>query len=254
MKPRQIQLFICAVQFLTRLPTPRLAGFEPDWTARSARYFPLVGQLVGAISAAAYLGAALVWPPWIAALLAVAAGVVVTGGFHEDGLADAVDGLGGGHDRARRLAIMKDSRIGTYGVLALGLTVALKVAALASLPPGVAPLALVAGHGAARAAAVAAMRAQPYAGDPDAAKWLPAPAGPTPADLALALLFAAWPLLLLAPVAASLSLVLGAVLALALALAARRLVGGQTGDILGGVEQLFETGFLLGLAVRVVQP
>lgn len=245
---RQLILLVVAFQFLTRLPIPRLRSFDPAWISRSARYFPLVGEVVGAISAVVFLGASALWTPAVAALLAVAAGVLVTGGFHEDGLADTADGLGGGQDPARRLEIMKDSRVGTFGVLALGLTLALKVAALASLGPMAGALALLAAHGAARGASVLAMRLSPYVGDPQGAKWKPAPTGLGVGEVLTALVLAAWPLVLLSPAAAGAGVLLGGVLALAPALAARRLIGGQTGDVLGAVEQAFELGFLLGVA------
>jgi len=248
---RQVLLLVCAVQFLTRLPTPRLAGFETDWISRAARYFPLVGQIVGATCAAVFLGAGQVWPPALAALLAVAAGVLVTGGFHEDGLADTADGLGGGSDAARRLEIMKDSRVGTYGVLALGLVLAVKVAALAQLSPWAGALALVAAHGGARAAAVVVMRLVPYVGHLEASKWKPAPANLSAGEVALALALGAWPMLLSAPTVALAGLGAGVLAAAVPALAARRLIGGYTGDVLGAVEQLFEAGFLLG-AVAVL--
>jgi adenosylcobinamide-GDP ribazoletransferase len=245
---RQLELLVCALQFLTRLPGPRLARFEADWITRSTRYFPLVGQGVGALSACVLLAAGRVWPGWIAALLAVAASVLVTGALHEDGLADAADGLGGGRGAAQRLAIMKDSGIGTYGALALGLSVAVRVACLAALPPLAGALSLVAAHGAARAAAVVVMRALPYAGDPALAKVATAPAGPTRVEVLIALALASWPLLLLTPGQALAGGLIGGGLALALALVARRLIGGQTGDVLGAVEQVCEAGFLLGCA------
>ncbi len=177
---RQGQLLVCAAQFLTRLPTPRLGAFEPDWIARSARYFPLVGQLVGLLSAAVWLAAGRFWPGLPAAVLAVAAGVLATGGFHEDGLADTADGLGDGQDRERRLAIMKDSRIGGYGALALGLMLTLRIGLLAGLSPWSGALALVVAHGGARAAAVMVMAALPYAGDPDGRQGQAGPSGRTP--------------------------------------------------------------------------
>jgi adenosylcobinamide-GDP ribazoletransferase len=245
---RQFTLLLVAIQFLTRLPTPALRGFETAWISRSARYFPLVGELVGAICAAVFLGASLVWPPWVAALLAVAAGVLITGGFHEDGLADTADGLGGGQDPARRLEIMKDSRVGTYGVLALGLTLALKVSALAGLAPVLGAATLLAAHGAARGASVLAMRLLPYVGDMASAKWKPAPTGLGWGEAAVAMALAAWPLAFLPPGHAVLGLAMGGLLALCPALAARRLVGGQTGDVLGAIEQVFELGFVLGVA------
>ncbi|HEY3696712.1 adenosylcobinamide-GDP ribazoletransferase [Phenylobacterium sp.] len=245
---RQLQLVACAVQFLTRVPMPAQAGFEPGWITRSARYFPLVGQGVGAISAAAWLAGLQVWPPALAALVAVGLGILVTGAFHEDGLADTADGLGGGRTPERRLEIMKDSRVGTYGVLALGLVVALRVAALTSLSPGFGAVALVAGHGAARATAVMAMRATPYAGDRDAAKWTPSPAPPGFADFAVAGLIAVWPFAFMPPAATVAGLGPALVAAWLTMLLARRLVGGHTGDVLGAVEQVFEATFLVGLA------
>lgn len=248
---RQLVLLAVAFQFLTRLPIPRLREFDAAWISRSARYFPLVGEVVGAVCALVFLGASQLWSSAVAALLAVTAGVLVTGGFHEDGLADTADGLGGGQHPARRMEIMKDSRVGTFGVLALGLTLALKVAALAGLGPMIGALALLAAHGAARGASVLAMRLLPYVGDHAGGKWKPAPTGLGVGEVLTALLLAAWPLALLTPAAAAAGVSLGAILALAPALAARRLIGGQTGDVLGAIEQMFELGFLLGVAAII---
>ena len=89
---REPALLICAVQFLTRLPTPTLAGFAPEWITRSAKYFPLVGQGVGALSGVAFWLASRSWPPLLSAAISKAVGILITGAFHEDGLADTVDG------------------------------------------------------------------------------------------------------------------------------------------------------------------
>lgn len=245
---RQIKLFLCAVQFLTRIPVPRLADFEDSWITRSTRYFPLVGQIVGALCAAVLLLAGELWQGFVPLLLALVAGVLITGAFHEDGLADTADGLGGGRDAAHRLAIMKDSRIGTFGALALLLMLALKLGALALFTPGVAALLLLASHGAGRTAAVVVMAALPYAGDPAGSKIKPVPDGVRGGEVVIALLLGAWPLLLV-PAPLVLGGVLGGVLlALLMAFAARKLINGYTGDVLGAVEQLFELGFLLGAA------
>ena len=252
---QEARLFVCAVQFLTRIPTPQLPGFQPEWIRQSARYYPLVGHVVGAAAALVLYGAAQVWSPWIAALLAVAAGVVLTGGFHEDGLADTADGLGGGLTRERRLELMKDSRLGSYGALALGLTLALRVAALAMLAqnsPLLAAVAMLAAHGLGRAAAVAAMTVMPYGGDPGMAKE-GRPDRASWGGLSVAILIALWPLAVLPPVAGAGGLALGMLVGAIPAWLAWRLIGGRTGDVLGAVEQAFEVGFLLavaGLAVR----
>jgi len=244
---RQIKLFLCAVQFLTRVPTPSFADFQPDWITRAARYYPLVGVLVGAICAGVLLAAGQLWSGALPALLAIAAGVLITGGFHEDGLADTADGLGGGQTPARRLEIMKDSRVGTYGVLALVLVLAIKVAALTTLPLATAALALVAAHGAGRVAAVVVMVLERHVSDRADAKYKPAPEGVKPIELLVAALLGLWPLAFLG-LPGLVGVAVGAALAALLAVTARRLIGGYTGDVLGGVEQACELGVLLGVS------
>ena len=251
---RQLGLFLCAVQFLTRLPTPALTGFEPDWISRSARYFPLVGLLVGGICAAVFWGASQLWTGALPALLAIGVGVLVTGAFHEDGLADTCDGLGGGGTSERRLEIMKDSRIGTYGALGLDFVLSTKVAALATLPVGLGAWTLVAAHAGGRGASVLAMRALAYVRDVDGGKWKPAPSDLGFWEVLAAATFAALPLALSPAGVVFQGLLAGALLALVLALVARRLLGGYTGDVLGAIEQVFELGFTLGVAAALAWP
>ncbi len=245
---QELRLLACAVQMLTRLPTPHVAGFQPDWTTRAARYYPVAGQLVGLISAGVLLLASPVLGPAVAAILAVAAGALATGGFHEDGLADSFDGLGGGGTPKARLAIMKDSRIGTYGALALGLVTAVRIAALARMAPAEGALALLLAHGAARSAAVVVMAALPYAGDRASAKLAPAALPVSRGEAGVALLLGLWPALLMAWPAALTGLALAVAAAWLMAVQARRLIGGYTGDVLGAAEQLAEAGLLLGAA------
>lgn len=248
---RQISLLLVAVQFLTRLPVPSPSGFRPDWTARSARYFPVVGAGVGLICGIVLLGAAWIWDGLLPALLAVVAGVLVTGAFHEDGLADTFDGLGGGQTRSRRLEIMKDSRIGTFGALGLGLAIAVKVAALADLSPLTGAAALIAAHAGGRGAAVLAMRLLPYAGDREQAKVKPTADGVTRAEAWMACLAMTPALAVLgfvSPPALGAGVLCGGMLALFLSLTASRLIGGWVGDTLGATEQMFEIGFLAAVA------
>jgi adenosylcobinamide-GDP ribazoletransferase len=251
---RQWRLLVCAVQFLTRLPTPRLPDFEPEWITRSARYFPLAGQLVGLLSAAVWLAAGRLWPGWPAAALSIGVGMLATGGFHEDGLADTADGLGGGQDRNRRLIIMKDSRIGSFGALALIAAILLRVGLLAGLSPWTGALALFVAHGGARAAAVVVMAILPYAGDPDAAKIKPVPRGVRGYEAAIALGLGGWPLLLLGAPRAALGVAMVAASSTVMAYWARRLIGGITGDVLGAVEQLAEIALFMAVAASVVSP
>jgi adenosylcobinamide-GDP ribazoletransferase len=239
-----------ACVFLTRLPVrwPDAAPGEPDGMAalaRALRCAPLVGVLVGAAGAVVLVAAsALNLPPLAAAGLALAAGFAITGGLHEDGLADVADGFGGGQDAARKLAIMRDSYVGSYGVAAIGFSLLLRAAALSALVavPGGA-LALVGAHALARAAMLPVMRGL----SPARADGLGHGAGrPTRATSATALVFGGvLTLIALGPLAGLAAL---AVAALATALVARlaaRQVRGYTGDVLGAVEQTVETVVLL---------
>jgi len=244
-------LFLHAVRFLTIVPMPSAAQLEPDWLIRSAKYFPLVGGLVGGLSAAVSIAATYVWVGLVPAVIAVAASVVVTGALHEDGLADTADILGG-RGRDARLKIMQDSRIGTYGTLALGLCVALRIAALAMLAAHVAAAALIAAHAGGRFISLNVMNVVPYAGDVAASKVGHATDRLRASEFACALAFtliACGALVATTPwwtgCAAAL---VAAALAIGVARLATRLIGGITGDVLGAIEQLSHLGILLAVA------
>jgi adenosylcobinamide-GDP ribazoletransferase len=230
-----------ALAFLTRLPMPGTVAPRP--LAAAVRCFPLVGLVVGLGGGLVYaLGLRLELPPLGAALLAIAATGLITGALHEDGLADSADGLGGGHDRDRRLAIMSDSRIGSYGVLALIFSVATRAALLSALPGDQGIAALIGAHALARAAMVPVMArgAPAKSGGLGAAAGKPAE---TSAWLALAIAAViAW--IALGPVAAALALLFVLAVAWIIARLGRRLIGGYTGDLLGTIEQLSEIAVL----------
>lgn len=245
---RQCALFLLAWQFLTRVPPPGTPRWTPGRMAAAPRYFPAVGALVG-LSGAAVLGAtALVLPPLVALLLSVAATLAMTGALHEDGLADTFDGLGAATPAAA-LEVMRDSRLGSFGALALGLGLALKVTALASLPVWAAALALVAGHAASRAAAVLALARGRYARTEGKSRFTAG--GLDPMGLRIALACGALGLLPLAGLGLPAPLLAAAGLCLGYCAAwwigARRL-GGYTGDTLGATQQLSEIGLYLALA------
>jgi adenosylcobinamide-GDP ribazoletransferase len=242
---------LCAMIFLTRLPV-RWRGAMPDGLlAGSVWAFPVVGVAVGLAGAGAYAAAVgLGLTPMSAAVAAVAVQAALTGGLHEDGLADVADGFGGGRDRDSRLAIMRDSRLGTYGALTVLLAVLARVAALAQLgaagATGPAVAALVAAGALSRSAMPAVMRTLPPArtdglgasrGRPGAAAvWI---------GLALA---AAVALAAAGPGGGIVALAAAAVAAAGLAALARRRIGGFTGDVLGACQQAAEVAALLALA------
>lgn len=238
--------FLLACQFLTRLPIP--ARWDPARMASAARWFPAVGLIVGALAAAAHGLAALRFPPDLAVLAAVAVAMLVTGCLHEDGFADVCDGLGGGATRERALEIMRDSRLGTYGVAGLSLMLLAKWQSLAGLPSPLVPLGLIAGHAASRASMVVAMAGGTYARSAGAAGRLAGGTGGR--GVAVAIGIAALPVaaLLVAAPAAALAGVLGLALAHVLTrLWYGRRLGGYTGDCLGATQQTGELGFYLGL-------
>ncbi len=234
-----------SIVFCTRLPLLRATPRAGDSLSRAAWAFPVAGILVGLIGAIVYgMAHRFGLPPWPAAVLAVAATMLVTGCLHEDGLADTADGFGGGSTREQKLAIMRDSRIGVYGVCALTMSLVLRVGALASLPSAHAVVwALIASHAAARATMPALMLLLP----PARSDGLSFDAGRPPGEsvaaaavigflvLAICLHFGHGLLALI---------VVAAIVALVAWLATRQ-IGGQTGDVMGALEQVSEIAVLL---------
>lgn len=245
----QARLLLVAVGYLTRLPVPGWVGHGAGGLEHAARYVPLVGWGVGAAAAGVLAAASAGLPATAAALLSTAATVAATGALHEDGLADACDAAGT-YTREDALRVMKDSRLGSFGALGLGLVLSCKVAALAALPPPAACAALLAAHPCSRFFAVALIAALPYARAGEAgAKARPVASGMGRRDLLVAGLCGLPPLLLLGERAGP-ALLLGGAAAWVMARWSRRRLGGYTGDVLGAVQQLAELGILLAALWR----
>jgi adenosylcobinamide-GDP ribazoletransferase len=241
--------FAAATAFLTRIPAPRPVD-HAGLLADAAWAFPLVGAGIGAVSALVFLLAQMLrLGDWPAALVAVLAGLALTGALHEDGLADTADGFFGGHDREQRLAIMSDSRHGTFGVLAIVLSVLLRAAALAEIGEVVqVGLALIAAHAASRAALPLAMRILA----PARAEGLGAAAGRPRLPLAVTALVIGTVLALaaLGPWRGALAIALSGSALLGSGVMAQRRIGGYTGDVLGAFQQVAEIVMLLTAAAR----
>lgn len=237
--------------YFTRVPLPgrlvRWLGYEPRYLSGAARYFPLVGAIVGALGAAVYGLALQLFPVGVAVLLAMAATVLLTGALHEDGLADCCDAFGGAYARADTLRIMQDSRIGAFGAIGLLLVLALKWQTLAALPTGRVAWLMIGAQAASRCNALSLMLNLDYVRSEGRAKPLAQRLGWGPACVA-AMLGLSW---LLWPdwrwgLAAVLLLLL---LRTALAAWFKRRLGGYTGDCLGLAQQLSELAlYLLALA------
>ena len=259
--------YLLALQFFTRIPvTGRLAawvGYSPDMLRASSAHFPGVGWVVGACGAVVYallylgLGAAPA-TPWVAAALSTAATVLLTGGFHEDGLADVADGLGGAATRERALEIMKDSRIGAFGAMALVLALLSKISLLALLGQrGLSPaLAALAGaHVASRFFPLLLVRSLPYVSDSARAKAKPLADSITVPQLWAAAAWCAAPLAVIALGEGAgfvlLALLLSGACSALLARWFLQRLQGFTGDCLGAVQQTAEIAFYLGAALAL---
>ena len=260
--------FFIALQFFTRIPvTGRLAvwvGFSPAMLRASAAHFPGVGWVVGGLTAAVFCGLLSLLPaqpaaPWVAAIGCTVFSVLLTGAFHEDGLADLADGLGGSPNRERALEIMKDSRIGSYGAVALVLALLCKVALIALLAQAggllLASAALFGAHVSSRLMPLFIIRTLPHVGDTPTSKSKPLAESIGNAGVFTGLLW--WALAMglvvsLQPALHWFAAVFGALLGLAWMwrLLSRRLQG-FTGDGLGATQQVCEVAFYLALALSL---
>lgn len=255
-------LLLVAIQFLTRLPVPPFKNYNPQWLHQSSRHFPAVGLLVGLLCAGVFWLASVLFTPLVAAVLSTAFGIKLTGAFHEDGLADSCDGLGGGLTRERTLTIMKDSRLGTYGVLGLASALLLKISLLAAMPLSVAIVALIIGHTASRLLCISLLALLPYGGEIEHAKAKPMAQQLTPLQGLFSsgwLLVAGVLVMVIFPNVIQQISIEQWLLALVLALVAteymrrllRRRLDGYTGDGLGATQQLSEVAIYAGLAAAI---
>lgn len=259
------RLLLVAVQFLTRLPVPQFVNYDPQWLHQSSRHFPGVGLLVGMLCAGVFWLVSILFTPLVAAVISTAFGIRLTGAFHEDGLADSCDGLGGGLTRERTLTIMKDSRLGTYGVLGLVCALLIKISLLAAMPLSVAIVALIIGHTASRLLCISLLALLPYGGEIEHAKAKPMAQQLTPLQGLLSsgwLLLAGVLVLLLFPATVQqidiwkwlLALLLGLIATDYMRRLLRRRLEGYTGDGLGATQQLSEIAIYIGLAASISIP
>lgn len=244
---RQWRLLKTALVFFTRVPL-MLPDYDEADLARSTRYFPLVGLLVGAFGALVFWLGDFLLPLELAVLLSMVATLLLTGAFHEDGLSDAVDGLGGGWEKEQVLTIMTDSRVGSYGAIAIVLALLIKFQALSHLSAAMIPLALVAGHALSRFCAALVIATQSYVKPEGKAK--PLATQITPGELLVAAVFGLLPLVLL-DIRLLSALVPVTLVWFWFSAKIRSRIGGYTGDCLGAMQQLTEVAFYLGLLASI---
>jgi len=243
--------FRTALEFLTRLPAGSGRQHEKNDLASASWAFAPVGLLVGGIAGAAIWaasGAGL--HPLAAALIGLGVQALITGALHEDGLADMADGLGAGPDKSRALEIMRDSRIGTYGVLALLFSVGIRAALIAGVPgPGWAWASLAAAAALSRGFLPALIYALPPARPDGLGQGAGRPTGRlamTAAVLGVVIIYA-----LLPAMAATVAILLAGMAVVAIGVLAHRRLGGQTGDVLGAAQQCCEVAVLVATAAWI---
>ena len=250
----QCNYFLLALAFFTRLPIPADTPYSAERLNRSSRYFGLVGLIVGLLNALMLWAGHQLFPLPVAILLGLVFSLLLTGAFHEDGLTDMSDGIGGGLNRERKLSIMKDSRIGTYGAVTLFMALLLKYTLLQELATpdlSMALLALLLMHPLSRILSGSLLFDMRYVQDESSSKSKPLANQQNRTDLLLLLLTAALLLLLLSWQAASLMILLLTLFRYLFRHWLHGHLGGYTGDCLGGAQQLAELlGYLLLLALH----
>jgi adenosylcobinamide-GDP ribazoletransferase len=248
----QMNRFLGAVVFLTRIPVGNLYIFRAEELPRSTVYFPVVGSLIGLLAGVVLLCAQLVFPAIVAVLLCMLTTVLVTGALHEDGLADAADGFAGGRTPGQRLEIMKGSTVGVYGVVALWFSLTAKLLLLGLLlekGTTIALAALIVANGLGRAGTVALLFACPYAREGESKASLFGN-NVSLGEFVLSLLLPVFLASLLFGRDALACLCGAAAAVWAIGLFSRKMIGGITGDCLGATNQLIELLCYLLLAVR----
>lgn len=236
---KQLNLFYIALGFLSRIPLPSQINYSQKNLNQASRYFSLVGWLIGGVCALTFFLGELVFPKNIAILLSMMISLLLTGCFHEDGLADTCDGLGGGWEQKQKLAIMKDSRLGTYGAAGLWFTLMLKYSLLNALSSTDIIIMLLVAHPLSRSVSTMMIYLLPYVSDDNTAKVKPLAESLQKQDLLINLLLGCGGLLLVFSQALWLVMILITFVML-FRLFLLKQINGFTGDTLGASQQIAE--------------
>jgi len=242
---REIRIFFTALMFFTRIPCPKWSDHSPEYLTKSSRYFPLVGIIVGSIGALVYCLSTFLFPHSLSIILSMIATILTTGAFHEDGLSDVCDGFGGGWTKASILRIMKDSRVGAFGVIGLIAVFSLKFASLYYMPSHLIPAILITGHALSRFAASTLVFTLDYVRDEADSKAKPAAQKMSGISLVLGACFGILPLLIFQNIYISLLLIPIFTIRWYLGRYYFKWIGGQTGDCGGATQQICEVVFYL---------
>ncbi len=244
----QLRLFLTALMFYTRIPVPKWVDYSDEQLNKSSIYFPFIGWLVGGIAALVFWGSEFLFSHYVALILSMIATVLLTGAFHEDGFADVCDGFGGGWEKLKILEIMKDSRIGAYGMIGTALLLFLKYTALLTLFEFMAASSLnsfwiifLIGHSLSRFTALTFVYTHQYAREDLSSKVKPIAKQLSATEIIVSSVFGFLPIFLFSPWAVG-ALVIAPLFALKLYLGYyfKKWIGGYTGDCLGATQQIAE--------------
>ena len=244
---KELQILLTAIMFYTRIPVPRWVNHDADYLNKATKYFPFIGWIAGVVSAAVFMAANYLLNPPVAILLSMVASVLLTGAFHEDGFADMCDGFGGGWTKEKILLIMKDSRVGAYGVIGLIFMLATKFYLLYSFTASQLPVVLIAAHALSRWAAATFILTHQYVRENEDSKAKPVAKQFSVAHFLIASLFGILPLLLFNNVYIFLLIIPVYTMKIYLGWYFKKWIGGYTGDCLGATQQLCEIIFYLSL-------
>jgi len=243
----EIKYFFTALMFYTRIPCPKWVNHDPEYLNKATKYFPFVGWIVGGMAALVFYGAEYLFNLQGAVVLSLIAGILITGAFHEDGFADTCDGFGGGWTKEKILLIMKDSRMGAYGVIGIACILLLKYNLMLSFHVNEVWKVLLAGHAFSRLCAVMIVVTSKYVRENEDAKAKPLAKSITAKEIIPAIMFGMAPFILFWNVKIVLATLLPVIGVFYLRRYFHKWIGGYTGDCLGAVQQVAELLFYLSL-------
>ncbi|MFH0702918.1 MAG: adenosylcobinamide-GDP ribazoletransferase [bacterium] len=246
---KELIIFFTALTYFTRIPCYKFGNYSAEYLSKSSGYFPLIGWIVGGFGAVIYILSIKIFSHSIAILFSMIGTIIITGAFHEDGLADVCDAFGGGWTKEQILNIMKDSRVGTYGILGIVLLLALKYLCLLEINSKILPFTIIAGHSLSRFAAVISMRRLNYVRENDeTSKSKLVSKKLNFHKLIIAVLFGLLPIFLLGYQYCFVIIPVFLITEI-LNRYFRGKIGGYTGDCLGAVQQITEITFYIFVLV-----
>lgn len=248
---KEVKIFFTALMFFTRIPVPKSTGYSEENLNKATRYFPIVGILVGSFSAFVFYGFQFILPKEVALLLSMTISIYITGAFHEDGFADFCDGFGGGDTKEKIFAIMKDSRIGTYGTIGLILILLVKFFSVISIETASIPLILIAAYSFSRVFPVILIYTAPYSRMDASSKTKPIGKKGTTFSIIFVIITGFAFLYFIHWMAIAVAFVISFSVFFIFRAYVLRKIDGYTGDVLGALQQLSEISFYISYLIHL---